>query len=80
MKRPEPTQQQLLNLWRDVENWIDSHEVRCGESLYQVDAVQEALYALGEAACDHVGYYRDPEDEHAPTAPGDGGAKEGERG
>lgn len=44
-----------------VRAWIEKHQVRCGESIYQVDSVQEGLYDLATECCEIVGYYKDPE-------------------
>lgn len=51
-----PKQQQLWDICR---KWIKDNDVTCGESLYQVDSVQEAMYDLATEICELVGYHQD---------------------
>jgi len=50
-------------MWDECEAWVKKNQVRCVESIYQRDDVQEALYNLAELVCAFVGYYEDEEDE-----------------
>lgn len=50
---------QMESLWRACQEWVEKNKVRAPESIYQVDSVAVALFALGEIVCEHVGYHKD---------------------
>lgn len=53
-----PTKEQMKLLWDNCQKWVAKYEPRCGESLFQIDSVNEALPELAETVCDIVGYYK----------------------
>jgi hypothetical protein len=53
---------QLLIL---VQNLIIQHKIRCAESVYQVDSINEELPEMMIKICDLVGYYEDLVDAQA---------------
>jgi hypothetical protein len=52
---PEQRQQ----LWDLCRKWIKDNKVTCGETLYQVDSVQEAMYDLTTQICKLVGFHQE---------------------
>lgn len=55
----KPTRKQLKALWEVVVSWRDENEVRCEESLLQMDSINEELPILGMKALDIVGYWKE---------------------
>lgn len=71
----EPTQKQLLELWKTCKGFVDEQTISCAECVYQSDRVIENAYELIEKICDIVGYWQ--EDEEVSDSPETG--KQGEK-
>lgn len=52
----EPTQEQLVALWKVCEKYIDDQDIGHAETIYQTDWVIENAYEFIEEVCDIVGY------------------------
>ena len=55
----EPPEDDLKQLWSKCKEWINEHKPGCGESIYQVDSVNESLPDLAEVVCSIIGYYEE---------------------
>jgi hypothetical protein len=51
--------QQRQQLWDLCRKWVKDNKVTCGESIYQVDSVQEAMYDLTTQICKLVGFHQE---------------------
>ena len=52
----EPTQEELLKLWKVCRTFVDRQNIECGEAIYQTDRVIENAYEFIERICKVVGY------------------------
>jgi hypothetical protein len=62
-RREKMSVEGLRKLETTIEQFIDEHQVSCGESAYQVDKINEAAPELLIAVADIVGYYKDPDEQ-----------------
>lgn len=58
----EPTQEQLIALWKVCEKFISDQDIGHAETIYQCDWVIENAYEFIEEVCDVVGYQPYEED------------------
>lgn len=52
----DATQEELLELWTVVHNFISKQNISCAEAIYQTDKVIINAYEFIEQLCDIVGY------------------------
>jgi hypothetical protein len=55
----EPTQAELVELWRVMRNEIRRIRITSPESIYQTDRVIEGAYEFIDKCCGIVGYVRE---------------------
>ena len=53
----QPTQKDLLHLWKVCSEWRNQHKPSCAESIQQVDSINLSCWELAENVCEVIGYY-----------------------